>query len=165
MAKGTPFPSEHKGLVDRALSLFTDVRAGEGVGALLLATNVFYLLAFYQVLKIVRDALILSESGAVAASYASAGMAAVLFVFVPAYGALASRVNRVWLISGVTIFFASHLLISFALGSARLPTTSTRPSAGSDCSRWSASVHHSARSSARDSRRTSSKAWAHTPSC
>ena len=118
MAKSSPFPAEQKGLLDRALSLFTDVRAGEGVGALLLATNVFYLLAFYQVLKIVRDALILSESGAVAASYASAGMAAALFVFVPAYGALASRVNRVWLISGVTIFFASHLLIFYALGSA-----------------------------------------------
>ncbi|HVQ15155.1 MAG TPA: Npt1/Npt2 family nucleotide transporter [Vicinamibacterales bacterium] len=118
MAKGSPLPAEQKGLLDRGLSLFTDVRAGEGVGALLLATNVFYLLAFYQVLKIVRDALILSESGAVAASYASAGMAAVLFVFVPAYGALASRVNRVWLISGVTVFFASHLLIFYALGSA-----------------------------------------------
>jgi ATP:ADP antiporter, AAA family len=118
MAKGSPFPAEHKGLLDRTLSLFTDVRAGEGLGALLLALNVFYLLAFYQVLKIVRDALILTESGAVAASYASAGMAAVLFVFVPLYGALASRVNRVWLISGVTIFFASHLLIFYALGSA-----------------------------------------------
>jgi AAA family ATP:ADP antiporter len=112
------FRDTQKGLFDRVLSLFTDVRAGEGVGALLLALNVFYLLAFYQVLKIVRDALILSESGAVAASYASAGMAAALFVFVPAYGALASRVNRVWLISGVTIFFASHLLIFYALGSA-----------------------------------------------
>ena len=112
-----PRRSEEKGLLDRALSLFTDVRAGEAVGALLLATNVFYLLAFYQVLKIVRDALILSESGAVAASYASAGMALALLVFVPAYGALASRVNRVWLISGVTIFFASHLLIFYALGS------------------------------------------------
>ena len=118
MAKGSPFPAEHKGVLDRTLSLFTDVRAGEGLGALLLALNVFYLLAFYQVLKIVRDALILTESGAVAASYASAGMAAVLFVFVPLYGALASRVNRVWLISGVTIFFASHLLIFYALGSA-----------------------------------------------
>lgn len=118
MDKGSPFPAEPKGVLDRALSLVTDVRAGEGVGALLLALNVFYLLAFYQVLKIVRDALILSESGAVAASYASAGMAAALFVFVPAYGAIASRVNRVWLISGVTIFFASHLLIFYALGSA-----------------------------------------------
>ena len=118
MAQGTPFPSEHKGLVDRALSLFTDVRAGEGVGALLLALNVFYLLAFYQILKIVRDALILSESGAEAASYASAAMAAVLFLFVPVYSAFASRVNRVWLICSVTIFFASHLLIFYALGAA-----------------------------------------------
>ena len=118
MAKGSPFPQEEKGLLDRALSLFTDVHAGEGLGALLLAANVFYLLAFYQVLKIVRDALILSESGAEAASYASAGMAAVLFLFVPAYGAFASRVNRVWLICSVTIFFASHLLIFYALGAA-----------------------------------------------
>jgi AAA family ATP:ADP antiporter len=118
MAKGSPFPAAHKGLLDRTLSLFTDVRAGEGVSALLLATNVFYLLAFYQVLKIVRDALILSESGAEAASYASAGMALVLLVFVPAYSALASRVNRLWLISSVTLFFASHLLIFYALGSA-----------------------------------------------
>ena len=92
MAKGSPFPSEHKGLLDRTLSLFTDVRAGEGVGALLLATNVFYLLAFYQVLKIVRDALILSESGAVAASYASAGMAAVLLRIRP--GLRSARIAR-----------------------------------------------------------------------
>jgi AAA family ATP:ADP antiporter len=118
MAQTSPLASEHKGLLDRALSLFTDVRPGEGLSALLLAANVFYLLAFYQVLKIVRDALILSESGAEAASYASAGMAAVLFVFVPLYGALAAKVNRVWLISSVTLFFASHLLIFYALGTA-----------------------------------------------
>jgi len=118
MAKSSPFPVEHKSLLDRTLSLFTDVRAGEGLGALLLALNVFYLLAFYQILKIVRDALILSESGAEAASYASAAMAGVLFLFVPLYGAFASRVNRVWLICSVTIFFASHLLIFYALGAA-----------------------------------------------
>ena len=63
--------------------MFTEVRAGEGVSALLLAANVFYLLAFYSVLKIVRDALILSESGAVAASYASAGQALLLLVVRP----------------------------------------------------------------------------------
>jgi ATP:ADP antiporter, AAA family len=110
-------PSQ-KSLLEGALSLVTDVRAGEGVSALLLAANAFYLLAFYQVLKLVREALILSESGAVAASYAAAGMAAVLFVFVPAYSAFAARVNRVWLVCGVTLFFASHLLIFYALGSA-----------------------------------------------
>ena len=109
-------PSQ-KTLLERALSIVTEVRAGEGVSALLLAANAFYLLAFYQVLKLVREALILSESGAVAASYAAAGMAAILFVFVPAYSAFAARVNRVWLVCGVTLFFASHLLIFWALGS------------------------------------------------
>jgi ATP:ADP antiporter, AAA family len=110
--------SSQKSLLERTLSLVTEVRAGEGVSALLLAANAFYLLAFYQVLKLVREALILSESGAVAASYASAAMAAVLFVFVPAYSAFAARVNRVWLVCGVTLFFASHLLIFYALGMA-----------------------------------------------
>ena len=107
-----------KTFLDRTLSLVTDVRAGEGVSALLLAANLFYLLAFYSVLKVVREALILSESGAVAASYAAAGQALLLLAFVPAYSAFAARVNRVWLISSVTLFFASHLLIFYVLGSA-----------------------------------------------
>jgi AAA family ATP:ADP antiporter len=107
-----------KNVLDRALSIFADVRAGEGLSAVLLAANVFYLLAFYSVLKIVRDALILSEAGAVAASYASAGQAMLMLGFVPAYGVFASRVNRVWLISGVTLFFASNLLIFALIGGA-----------------------------------------------
>jgi AAA family ATP:ADP antiporter len=111
-------PPPRKSFLDRALSIFADVRAGEGVSALLLAANVFYLLAFYSVLKIVRDALILSEAGAVAASYASAGQAVLMLAFVPAYGAFASRVSRVWLICGVTLFFASHLLLFALLGTA-----------------------------------------------
>ena len=49
---------EQKSWLDRALSVFTDVRAGESGSALLLAINVFFLLAFYSVLKIIRDALI-----------------------------------------------------------------------------------------------------------
>lgn len=111
-------PAPRKRFLDRALSIFADVRDGEGVSALLLAANVFYLLAFYSVLKIVRDALILSEAGAVAASYSAAGQAVLMLAFVPAYGAFASRVNRVWLICGVTLFFASHLLIFALLGTA-----------------------------------------------
>ena len=105
-----------KSWLDRSLSLFTDVKAGEGASALILAANGFYLLAFYSVLKIVRDSLILSESGAVAASYASAGQAVLLLLFVPAYGAFASRVNRVRLVCGVTLFFASHLVIFYLIG-------------------------------------------------
>ena len=118
MASPHPFPARRKNLLERVLSPFTEVHAGEGVSAILLATNVFYLLAFYSVLKIVRDTLILDEAGAVAASYSAAGQAILMLLFVPAYSAFASRVNRVWLISGVTLFFASHLLIFYALGTA-----------------------------------------------
>jgi AAA family ATP:ADP antiporter len=107
-----------KGWLDRALSVVADVRPGEGVGAVLLATNVFAVLAFYYILKTVREALILSEGGAEIKSYAAAGQALMLLAFVPAYGALASRVNRVTLISGVSVFFAAHLVVFYVLGAA-----------------------------------------------
>ena len=107
-----------KGWLDRLFSLMSDVRAGEAVGALLLAVNVFAVLGFYYVLKTVREALILSEGGAEVKSYAAAGQALILLAFVPAYGALASRVNRVALITSVTLFFASHLVIFYLLGAA-----------------------------------------------
>ena len=76
--------------LDRALALFADVRAGEGAGALLLATNVFCLLTFYSVLKIVREALILSEGRAEVKSYAAAGQA----LYGESYTALARRFRR-----------------------------------------------------------------------
>jgi AAA family ATP:ADP antiporter len=107
-----------KSLLDRALSIVTDVHAGEGVSALVLASNIFFLLAFYSVLKIIRDALILTEGTAVLGSYSAAGQALVLLFVVPAYGAFASRVNRVRLVSGVTLFFASHLIVFWLLGRA-----------------------------------------------
>ncbi len=102
--------------LDRALAVFADVRAGEGAGALLLAANVFCLLTFYSVLKIVREALILSEGGAEVKSYAAAGQALLLLALVPAYAAVAARVNRIKLNCGVTLFFASHLVIFYFLG-------------------------------------------------
>ena len=118
MALESGVPTSQKSWLDRGLSLFTDVRAGEGASALLLATNIFCLLAFYSVLKVVRESLILSEGGAVVKSYSSAGQAALLLGFVPLYGAFASRVNRLRLVCSVTLFFASHLLIFYALGAA-----------------------------------------------
>jgi len=104
--------------LDRALALFADVRAGEGAGALLLAANVFCLLTFYSVLKIVREALILSEGGAEIKSYAAAAQTLLLCALVPAYALVAARVNRIKLNCGVTLFFASHLLIFYVLGMA-----------------------------------------------
>jgi AAA family ATP:ADP antiporter len=104
--------------LDRLLSVVSDVRAGEAAGALLLGANVFALLGFYYILKTVRESLILSEGGAEVKSYAAAGQALLLLAVVPLYGAIASRVNRVRLVSGVTLFFASHLVIFYLLGSA-----------------------------------------------
>ncbi len=98
-------------VLDRWLRVFTDVRDGEGIGALLLAANVFCLLGSYYLLKTVREALILSEGGAEVKSYASAAQAMILLLTVPAYGAIASRANRIRLINGVTLFFAAHLLV------------------------------------------------------
>jgi ATP:ADP antiporter, AAA family len=115
VSETAPFPPQ-KSLVERVLSLVTDVRAGEGVTALLLTLNVFCLLALYSVLKPVRSALILSESGAVAQSYAAAAQASLLLFLVPLYGKFASMVNRVRLISLVTMFFAVNLLVFYALG-------------------------------------------------
>jgi ATP:ADP antiporter, AAA family len=107
-----------KNWLDRVLSLVADVRAGEGVGAVLLAANVFALLAFYYILKTVRESLILTEGGAEVKSYAAAGQAVLLLALVPLYGAIASRVSRMKLITGVTLFFASHLVIFYVLGTA-----------------------------------------------
>ena len=110
--------TDRKTLLDRVLSVISDVRAGEGTSALLLALNGFFLLAFYSVLKIIRDALILSEAGAVAASYSSAGQALLMLLFVPAYSAFAARVHRLWLVCGVTLFFASNLILFYLVGQA-----------------------------------------------
>ena len=64
--------------LENLLSIFADVRAGEGASALLMALNVFLLLAAYYLLKPVREALILSESGAEVKSYSAAGQAVLL---------------------------------------------------------------------------------------
>ena len=103
-------------LVEKFLSLFAEVRPGEGVTALLLMANVFTLLTAYYIIKPVREALILGESTAEIKSYASAGQAALLLLIIPLYSAVARRINRVWLINGVTAFFISNLVLFFALG-------------------------------------------------
>jgi AAA family ATP:ADP antiporter len=82
-----------------------------------MAGTMFLLLSGYYLLKTAREGFILSEGGAEVKSYSSAGQALLLLVLVPAYGRLASRVNRMQLIQWVTLFFASNLvLFLFALG-------------------------------------------------
>ncbi len=116
-ASTLPEPRE-KSYLERVLSLFSRVQAGEGISAILLALNVFLLLGAYYVLKVVRDALIVGSSGAATASYLAAGQALLLLLLVPAYGAFAAKVNRIRLVSWATIFFVSHLFIFYFLARA-----------------------------------------------
>ncbi len=99
------------------LSLLAEVRPGESAVVLMLSANIFLTLASYYVLKTVREALILSEGGAVVKSYSAAAQALILLIAVPLYGAIASRVRRTRLLPGVTLFFVSHLILFYALAS------------------------------------------------
>ena len=102
--------------LEKLLSAFSDVRAGESASALLLLVAVFLLLGAYYLLKPVREALILSESGAEVKSYSSAGQAMLLLGIIPLYGWVAGKVNRVRLLSGLMLFFAINLAIFWLLG-------------------------------------------------
>jgi ATP:ADP antiporter, AAA family len=104
-----------KSRLERLLSIFADVRSGEGVGTLLLAVNIFLLLAGYSLMKPARDGLILTEGGAELASYSAAAQAVLLMAVVPLYGWLGTRVGRIRLISIMMTFF-SATLVGFYLG-------------------------------------------------
>lgn len=105
-----------KSPLDRFLSLFTDVRAGEGGQLLLLGFTVFLILTSYYVMKPVREALILAQpGGAEIKSYAMAWQAALLVAVVPLYGALAKRLPRRRLINVVTLFYVACLPVFYVL--------------------------------------------------
>ena len=107
---------DRAGPLDRALRVFADVRAGEAPTALLLALNVFLLLATYYCIRPVREALILSvPSGPEIKSYLAAGQAILLLGLVPAYGALADRLPRRLLLNVVTVFFIVCLVVFYGL--------------------------------------------------
>jgi AAA family ATP:ADP antiporter len=111
-----------KGPLDRILGVFTDVRSGEGLTALLLMLNTFLLLAAYYLLKTIREPLILNvRGGAEVKSYSAAATAGLLILLVPLYSAVASRVSRVKLINGVTLFFIACLMTFFGLSQAGVP--------------------------------------------
>ena len=94
-----------------------DVRPGEFrlVGSML--TSLFLLLTAYYVLKTVREPLVLTGGGAELKSYAAAGQALALLVYVPAYGWLASRVQRRTLITALLALFILQIeLFAVAMG-------------------------------------------------
>ena len=128
MATASIVPLPKKSALDRLLGLAAEVRPGESVTALLLSLNGFLVLAAYYVIRPLRGAFLLPVritlpsgdvlTGAVITSYVGAILAALFLVIVPLYGKLASRVNRIWLINGLTLFFISNLIAFYFLGRA-----------------------------------------------
>jgi ATP:ADP antiporter, AAA family len=110
------FEPARKSLLERILSIITDVRAGEGLGAVLLTADLTVLLGGYYLLKTVRESLILAQGGAEVKAYSSAAQAILLFGVVPVYGWIATRMNRNQLLRWTSLFFASNLVLFAYLG-------------------------------------------------
>ena len=89
--------------LDRILRLVTDVRPGEGATAVLLALNIFLVLAAYYVIKPVREALLGEGVGTSGKAYMYAAIVILLAAVVPLYGRVANRMPRRRLIGIVIV--------------------------------------------------------------
>jgi AAA family ATP:ADP antiporter len=104
-----------------AMRPFAQVAPAEVVEVTVLAFTVFLLLSAYYLLKTAREPLILLGGGAEVKSYAAAGQAVLLVLFVRGYEAIARRVGRLRLLTTVYLFFVGNLLVFAALTAAQVP--------------------------------------------
>lgn len=101
--KSEPPDAKRRGLLERSLSIVTELRAGEGPDALLLTSSIFVCLVAYYILKVIREPLVLASGGAVEKAYATGVQAVVMLLAVPVYAALAKRADPRRLLIGVTL--------------------------------------------------------------
>ena len=104
-----------------AAVLAPPVKRDELASVALLTINVFVLLTCYYVLKVVREPLILLGGGAELKAYASAGQTLLLLAVVPAFGALARRVDRVRLLTVVQLIAIGCLVAFYFLAQVKAP--------------------------------------------
>lgn len=103
------------GLIYKLLKIFTDIKPGEALTSFLLMFNIFLLLTAYYIIKPVREALIIGEWSPEVKSYLGAAIAVLLVFVVKAFSSMASRVPRQILITYVTLFFISNLVLFYIL--------------------------------------------------
>jgi len=101
--------------LERGLRLFTDVRAGEGVTAVVMFANVFLILCAYYFVKPLRDGWIAASaiqgfSSMEVKAYTSFAQSLVLIGAMTLYTRLATRWPRRELITRTTLFCMSNLL-------------------------------------------------------
>ena len=106
-------PQKQKKLspIERFLTMFTRIRPGEGSAILVYSAYAMALMTSYYLLKVLRDALILSEHSAEVKSYVQATIAIVLLFVIPFYGFLYRRTQPINLVRWITLFFAANLLL------------------------------------------------------
>ena len=95
--------------LERFLGIFTDVKAGEGVTALLMFVNVFLILCAYYFIKPLREGWIaVSDISGLSKmevkAYSSFGQSLLLIPVVWFFGRLSSRYHRSALITRSTLF-------------------------------------------------------------
>jgi AAA family ATP:ADP antiporter len=104
--------------LERFLRLFTEVRPGEGVTAVLMFLNVFLLLCAYYFVKPLREAWlsvtdIWGFTPKELKAYSTLAQALLLLPIVAWYGQLSDRMHRSTLITRATLFCMSNLVIFF----------------------------------------------------
>jgi len=103
------------------MGLFAEVYSGELPTALLLTLNIYLIFTAYYLMKPVREALILAGKGAEIKSYLSGAIAVSLIFVVKAFSFAASRYPRQKLITWVTLFFISCLIVFYILSLSAIP--------------------------------------------
>jgi AAA family ATP:ADP antiporter len=107
----------HLTKTEKALQIFTEVRAGEGITVLLMFANVFLILCAYYFIKPLREGWVaVSDISGLTKmevrAYSSFAQSILLLFLVGWYGRLARRLNRVTLITRAT-FFCILVMIVF----------------------------------------------------
>ena len=113
-------------LGDRCLRALGDVRPGESGLTLLLLSNIFVLMVAYYVIKVVREALVLTTGvegldGPQLKTFAAAVQALVLMFAIPVYGWISSRSTARQLTRRVTLFFIVSIQVFYLLALLELP--------------------------------------------
>jgi len=106
--------------LERALCLFTDVRPGEGLTAVVMVANVFLILCAYYFVKPLRDGWIaIADIGGISnvevKAYTSFAQGLFLAAAIGLYARLAARWPRRRLIVRSTLFCISNLLVFWIL--------------------------------------------------
>jgi len=110
--------NEKKGI----LRIIGDIRPEERTPVFLMLANITVILVAYYIIKVVREPLILSsEGGAAWKSYSAAAQTVLLIGYVPLYGWFSSKVNGLYLVLGMNLFFLLNIELFLVAVNSQVP--------------------------------------------